>query len=233
MNISEIYTKAYYKRHVDWRQDYTTIADSLARHLDFNSVLDLGCGHGYILARLHELGKTVCGVDGSSYALAVIPPKIRDCVTKHDLSRPLALGKFDLVICTEVAEHLESRFADQLVNTICANAGRWIYFTAAVPGQGGHSHVNEQPHGYWVEKFKECGCKLLRPRTDILRKDLAGKVSAMWWFPRNSMVFQCQTARQSGRQNRGGNADFLSPIRAGKSAANRRSTRRSVHGSTG
>jgi hypothetical protein len=32
-----------------------------------------------------------------------------------------------------------------------------VLFSAAVPGQGGHGHVNEQWPAYWVERFSSLG----------------------------------------------------------------------------
>ena len=43
-------------------------------------------------------------------------------------------------------------FADVFVDSLCRH-GELIIFSAAVPGQGGERHVNEQPLEYWREKF--------------------------------------------------------------------------------
>ncbi|HEY7090386.1 MAG TPA: hypothetical protein VH518_19980, partial [Tepidisphaeraceae bacterium] len=32
-----------------------------------------------------------------------------------------------------------------------------VFITAAVPGQRGTDHVNEQPNSYWIAKFAERG----------------------------------------------------------------------------
>ena len=34
---------------------------------------------------------------------------------------------------------------------------RSICFSAAVPGQGGYQHINEQFQDYWIEKFRARG----------------------------------------------------------------------------
>ena len=63
----------------------------------------------------------------------------------------------DLVLCTEVAEHMAPEHAGRLVSVLCDGGAPWIVFTAAPPGQGGLDHVNEQEQEYWIEKFAARG----------------------------------------------------------------------------
>jgi SAM-dependent methyltransferase len=188
--MSAVYDQAFFDMHTYWRQEYEIIATRLHELLNFSSAIDLGCGNGFILTRFLELGKAVRGVDGSQAALDALPDSLRPLVTQQDLTIPFELGHFELAICTEVAEHLEWRFADALVDNICAHASRWVYFTAALPGQGGHQHVNEQPHTYWIEKFRERGYQLDLPLTELLRNQLREAIHTIWWFPQNSMIFR-------------------------------------------
>ncbi len=188
--MSATYDRGFFDMHTYWREEYEIIATLLHDLLDFSSVIDFGCGNGFILARFLQLGKTVRGVDGSQAALEALADGLRPFVAQQDLTIPFELGEFELAICTEVAEHLEWRFADALVDNICAHASRWIYFTAALPGQGGHQHINEQPHEYWIEKFRERGCELDTGLTELLRQQLRDAIHTIWWFPQNSMIFR-------------------------------------------
>lgn len=120
------------------------------------SVLDLGCNVGWWLHYLIKGGvEDVVGIDGDNMI-----PLLKFPVEKfqsHDLRFPLDLNrKFDLVICVEVAEHLEPEYADELIQTIVRHSDR-VFFSAATPYSGGWHHVNEQPHSYWVELFKKHG----------------------------------------------------------------------------
>jgi 2-polyprenyl-3-methyl-5-hydroxy-6-metoxy-1,4-benzoquinol methylase len=80
----------------------------------------MGCGNGFIIARLAQLGKEVTGIDGSLHAIASAPEELRPRLITADLTQPLRLGNYDLVICSEVAEHLEGQHADVLVDNIHA-----------------------------------------------------------------------------------------------------------------
>jgi SAM-dependent methyltransferase len=190
VDISALYDRPFFEAHVPWRAEYDLIADALAARLTFSSVLDLGCGNGFLIARLCALGKEVAGVDGSRHAVDLAAPEIASRIQVMDLRTHLSLGRRDLVICSEVAEHLEARYADLLVDNVCGNCARWAFFTAATAGQGGHHHVNEQPHEYWIAKFEQRGLRLELETTRALRNEFAGCLHTLWWFTRNAMLFQ-------------------------------------------
>lgn len=183
MTVSEDYDAAFFAMHEPWQADYDEVAGALKRHLEFASVLDLGCGNGFLIDRLEQLGAAVRGVDGSQHAAAC-----NRRVEVRDLTRPLHVGSFDLVICTEVAEHLSAEHADTLVDNICRAARGAVYFSAAAPGYGGHLHVNERPRPYWQQKFRARGFALDARRTRAIAADLRFAVVTTWWFAQNGMV---------------------------------------------
>ena len=80
-----------------------------------------------------------------------------DRLLNLDLTKPIDLGrKFDLVICLEVAEHLDEKYSETLIDT-AVNHSNTIFWSAANEGQGGYNHVNEQSNKYWIDKFKKRG----------------------------------------------------------------------------
>ncbi len=76
----------------------------------------------------------------------------------------------DLVISTEVAEHLPESAADRFVELLTSVAPAAVV-TAALPGSGGKDHVNEQPNAYWVAKFAARGFTLHEELTTRLRDE--------------------------------------------------------------
>ena len=185
MTVSEDYGPDFFGMHANWRGDYHLMGDKLAHHLSFDSALDLGCGNGYLLERLQQRGKRVLGVDGSEHAQghADIPFQI------YDLRRPFMIWNWELVISTEVAEHLPAESANILVDTIVRATRRWVYFSAARPGLGGYKHLNEQEKPYWVSKFIARGMTLDVEATDRIAADMTQLVHT-WWFAKNAMVFR-------------------------------------------
>ncbi len=172
------------------RRSAATIIRSLAGVLRIESVLDMGCGRGAWLSEWRKHGVTdITGVDGPyvDRSTLLIPA---DRFVSADLSRPLDLGRrFDLVQSLEVAEHLPGRAADVFVDSLTRH-GSMILFSAAVPGQGGEHHVNEQPYGYWREKFRARGYVLF----DAVRPLVAGDRRVEAWYRYNTLLFVAEPA---------------------------------------
>ena len=187
--LPKIYTADFYAKHKPWKRDYVAVARALAQSIDFSSALDLGCGNAYIAEELQEMGKVVRAIDGSDCALEAMAPLIRQRAILHDLTIPITVGKFDLVICTEVAEHLPARSAQTLVKTICSHFPQHVFFTAATPGQRGHFHLNEQPHSYWKLIFSDNGYVCNEALTESIQNKLSIRMKNARWIARNTMIF--------------------------------------------
>lgn len=150
------------------------------------SVLDVGCGIGAYLALFKRFGAAaVVGLDG-------VPPEATASVLEpgeyavRDLAEPLRLDRvFDLVLCVEVAEHLEERHSGTLLDSIARHAGGAIVFSAAEPGQPGHGHINCQPISQWLDRWAERGW------VPDLSDSLAIRgLATMSWFRRNLVVLR-------------------------------------------
>ena len=149
-----------------------------------DSVLDVGCGAGTWLAEWLNLGVTdILGVDGDYVEEKVLQIESAKFIPA-DLRQPLSLDrKFDLVQSLETAEHLDWKYADLFVESL-VNHGDVILFSAAIPGQGGTGHVNEQPHSYWTEKFAQAGFKMY----DIIRSRIQDP-GVEWWYRQNIFLY--------------------------------------------
>lgn len=156
------------------------------------SIVDLGCGTGSWLRVAQALGVTdVIGVDGAYVPSdqLVIPP---ECFQAADLTKPVTLGKrFDLAISLEVGEHLPEPAATTLVRSLCSHSDI-VAFSAAVPGQGGEGHVNEQPASYWARLFQREGYQHL----DLIRPRIWDDSSVMFYYRQNLIVY----ANHAGRE---------------------------------
>ena len=99
-------------------------SDVCSSDLEPDSVIDFGCGLGRYLTGFQAHDVTVQGVEGYSEARdhVEIPT---DALTIRDLREPLELDDgYELALCIETAEHIPSRFADTLVETVTAAAPR-------------------------------------------------------------------------------------------------------------
>jgi len=148
------------------------------------SVLDVGCGVGGWLAEWQSNGvHDVCGVDGDyvDRARLQIGPAL---FVPADLEKPFSLGRrFDLVQCLEVAEHLDGASASTLVQSLTKHSDT-LLFSAAIPGQGGAHHINEQWPSYWVELFAREGFRAF----DVIRPLTWNDKRVRVWYRQNMLL---------------------------------------------
>jgi len=149
------------------------------------SVVDVGCGVGTWLAVARENGvDDVVGLDGAwvrPEALEIPADRFRVA----DLTAPPEIDRtFDLVLSLEVAEHLPPAKAEAFVDLL-TSLGPLVVFSAAVPGQGGHGHTNEQWPAYWAERFARRGYDAV----DCLRELFWDDEAVQWWYRQNLMLF--------------------------------------------
>ncbi len=139
-----------------------------------DSVVQVGCGSGAWMAEAVAEGiGEVAGIDGPWVDTTDFVAD-RSAVATCDLRVPFDIGRtFDLVLCIEVAEHLSAQRAASFVEDLC-RLGPVVAFSAAIPGQGGYGHVNEQWPAYWSSRFESAGYALLDPLRERMWDDPAG-----------------------------------------------------------
>ncbi len=149
------------------------------------SVLDVGCGAGAWLCAHRELGcQDIVGVDGHYVDRSVLLFG-QERFLPHDITQPIDLGRqFDLIQCLEVAEHIDPARSETLVDNLVRH-GRRVLFSAAVPGQGGEDHINEQPYGYWRDLFAARGYRLF----DFVRPQIVPMADVEAWYRYNTLFF--------------------------------------------
>jgi len=150
-----------------------------------NSVADFGCGQGAWLAVWRELGvSTLQGLDGQYVDTKSLLINSTEFLS-HDLTKFINLDRsFDIVQSLEVAEHLPDSKADDFVRTLTKH-GKVVVFAAAVPGQGGENHINEQPYEYWRDLFKKYGYEAFDP----VRPFIIDNKDVMQWYKYNTLIY--------------------------------------------
>jgi SAM-dependent methyltransferase len=93
-------------------------------------VLDVGCGPGFLMQFLHELGVDVHGIDFSPASLELAPPAMKSRIAIGPVEAlEAADASFDLVLCREVLEHLTVLQVRQAVAEMCRVSSRFAYVT--------------------------------------------------------------------------------------------------------
>ena len=187
MTLQDLYTPGFYSDQIEGSlQSAQCIVPFVLQHLpDLKSVVDFGCGTGAWLKLFSTNGvKRIKGLDGGALDpdQYLIAPSDRHSV---DLSQPIALDEnFDLAISLEVAEHIDEDKANVFIGNMCA-ASRTILFGAAIPGQGGHHHVNERWASYWHDKFQQRGYRAF----DVIRPFFWNDDRITWWYRQNMLIY--------------------------------------------
>lgn len=174
------YSPAFFDRLDEMQAgSYDVMAGSIVDRLHPRFVVDVGCGSGALLAALAARGVRTFGLEGSPAGVASARRRKID-VRLTDLIQPFTLEPCDVVISLEVAEHLPESAADPFVASL-TSAAPHVVFSAATPGQGGLDHINEQPHAYWLEKFRARGFIADEETTEAVREHWRRSGVASWY----------------------------------------------------
>ena len=178
LKLPSRYRAKHFRRREEMRPDYARVAASLLERLDFETVADVGCANGFLLEAFLDAGKRIAGIELSPAVVEVLREGVAPYVAIGDFAE--MTGRHDLVCCVEVAEHIPAERSAELVATLARLAERWIYFTAAPPGQSGHGHINCRPHAEWLGMFAERGWSADDALTTAFRGDLEALEKAHW-----------------------------------------------------
>lgn len=169
------------------------------------TVLDVGAGEGWVLDAIEDVAPSACvwgvdlatqldslgyfrsGVAGSPWDAerGETLPMVDANGARVGTSRPgmPPPEKWDVAVCLEVAEHLTPEAGLHLIREL-TRVSHAVVWSAAIPGQGGDGHVNEQWPAYWHERFTDHGWRLHDP----WRRDLWEEPRLEPWYAQNLLV---------------------------------------------
>lgn len=185
--MSTFYNEDFYKG----QQDESTLAaikviPRLLEIIQPKSVLDIGCGIGtWLNVFKNKYGiKEVTGVDGDYVDKNMLLIDKTEFVPYNLEKVYTPAKKYDLAISMEVGEHLPDSCADNLVASL-TGASDFIMFSAALPGQTGTNHINEQFPEYWAKKFIARGYVCV----DCIRKQIWNDRDIEPWYRQNVLIY--------------------------------------------
>jgi len=147
---------------------YHPFLSAIFPDLKNKKILDLGCGKGmvgYLIRAQRDLtNSTLIGMDISvSFLSFVKKHNIYDKLIKKDIAKKLPFGKnsVDIIICSEVIEHMNKETGEKLLNEIdriIAKGGRVIITTPNVWLEMPSKNYSDQHHSLWkVSDFTKRG----------------------------------------------------------------------------
>ena len=181
------YNKQFYSvREKAAVQSAEQVVPIVLEHLKPSCIIDIGCGNGCWLSAFAKQGvNDYMGVDGGavdSENLLISPEHFSSADLSKETYTPGR--RYDLVVSLEVAEHIPEDKADSFIEML-TGLGDTVLFSAAIPGQGGVGHVNEQWQSYWAAKFKSAGYEAL----DIVRPLIWENPKVSYWYKQNILVY--------------------------------------------
>lgn len=184
--LSTQYDVAFYEsRRSGSRRSAEIVLSRVFDWLRPTSVVDVGCGEGCWLDVAGKLGvDDLLGLDGNyvDRSRLAIP---QDRFRSIDLSQPFHIDRtFDLAMSLEVAEHLVPEAADQFISSLVTLAPA-VLFSAAIPGQGGTDHRNEQWASYWTSLFARHGYVCF----DMIRPIVWHDDRIEVWYRQNTFLY--------------------------------------------
>ncbi len=180
------YTPDYFKGML-FNTDYQVIALTIVEIYQPKTLVEFGCGPGHLSRELAKLGVQVTAIDGFSQ------PDFSGLSVEFDtlnLNDPTAINNFftgksfDLAVNLEVAEHLTPEVSSTLVNWL-TKVAPIVVFSAAVPGQEGHGHINLRPRDYWHSLFTQHNFIV----ADRIRSMLRSHPSVADWYRHNILDY--------------------------------------------
>ena len=189
--LNDLYRRGWYEtKEISYHQiecEEGPFAKRLANWISAEStsltVLDIGCGPGTYVRAFREVGVDAIGIDTDERVSG------QEYLSQQSLFNTKLQAQ--LVLCLEVAEHIDSSLSDDIAASVAGavEPGGMLIWSAAHPGQGGTGHINCQPKSYWHSKLKEAGLE----RDEETESKLLNYVKAgyhMGWFYLNGMVFR-------------------------------------------
>lgn len=147
--------KEPYDRIPLWLNFFAGVADKIVKEFEPRSVLDAGCAMGFLVEALRDRGVEAFGFDISPYAIERVRADVRQNCWVGSVGEALPRD-YDLIVCIEVLEHVETEVADRALDEFCAHTGD-IIFSSTPEDFEEATHINVRPQERWAEAFAQRG----------------------------------------------------------------------------
>lgn len=183
--VEDIYNSNFYKNQMHGSLlSANRIVPFVMDYINPKTVVDIGCGVGTWLSVFQKMGVEILGLDGNYVDHSLLKIKL-DSFMSANLEKSIFLNRtFDMAISLEVAEHLTANRAKSFITEL-TQLSNVIMFSAAIPGQGGTEHINEQWLSYWVELFGQHDYVLI----DCIRPNFWMNSDIDFWYRQNIVLF--------------------------------------------
>jgi glycosyltransferase involved in cell wall biosynthesis len=158
------------------------LAAWVKQELNPATLLDIGCGPGHFVDSFRDCGIDAKGIDVDDRVHG------KEHLTYQSLF-DITNESADVVVCMEVAEHIEQALEDEVVAKVVSTVGKTLIWTAAAIGQGGIGHINCKNKNDWAEKLTSAGLVRNTTKEQQLITDMKKGIH-MGWFTNNLLYYE-------------------------------------------
>ncbi len=139
-----------------WIGLFDRLADRIILDLHPSSVLDAGCGRGYLVSSLRKRGVEAWGLDNSESSIQnALPGSLPFCLMGSILDR-LPREHYDLIVCIDILEHYSPLEAIKAVENLCQHTDDILLSCTPIEKPDSAS-INVQPPEYWTRLLDRFG----------------------------------------------------------------------------
>lgn len=167
-----VYNKLYaigYHSDPNYSHAYGLI-EAMIEHCEFDSVLDVGASVGAAVEKLNSLGKSAIGLETSFIAMSRANQYGRPCLWGEATRIPFCNKHVDVVMSTDVMEHLRPEDVPEAVYECQRVAKKYIAMKVATQGEMAgwgkkvgveDLHLTVEPIEKWKERFCRMGDEII------------------------------------------------------------------------
>ena len=160
------------------------LAKYVKEQLNPNTLLDIGCGPGHFVDSFRDQKIDAIGIDVDDRVIGKEYLKYQSLFDITDMSA-------DVVVCMEVAEHIDKDQENLVVEKVVSTVGKTLIWTAAAIGQGGIGHINCKDKEEWATMITQAGLIRNKIKEEQMQHQMR-KGKHMGWFVNNLLYFEKQ-----------------------------------------
>lgn len=163
----ELYQRTYYGEFDRSYPRFKLQFDWVCSHCAGSAtVLDFSCGRGGLLKMFLDAGYDASGTEASEHVIGTMDESLRRHVS-HAADRDMGSWpvQYDVVIASDVVEHMESHYAAvDLLRNLARLSKRWLVVSVGIneshsadylPGTGACLHPLSKDTNFWATFFRE------------------------------------------------------------------------------
>lgn len=184
-------------------QDFYEVLESIFNMSAVNSFMDVGCSDGNLIKIVHDQNPSilVSGIEYFDYHKRYADLKIVDNIKILDIRDPLpedlADKKFDIVVCTEVGEHIDPAYTTAFLENIKSLVGKYLIMTWSQHGGEKelhkdplHQHLNPLEIKQFFNVMNDHGFVYNENLTIISHQIISSKQSFYSWWRESFTIWQ-------------------------------------------